>query len=132
MRKNIILLIIIRAAGLIFVIAGVVHWLIIFGVIYEKTPILLTYYFNSLAILNLIAGFNLILCKEFGRKVGLFIMLTQIPSHSYMIAMDLFYFWNSGVSILERIVDIVLSLLYIYVFSFNVSVRKFMNENCAV
>lgn len=98
---------IIKTAGVLFIGGGIIHWLIIFGIFKEKTPLLITLYFHSLSILSPAAGAGLFQLKEWGRKTAIFIAGTQIPAHLYMITIDRFYAWNSGLSYTERIADII-------------------------
>lgn len=103
--------------GIGFCLGGLVHWLIIFGVMSEKTPQLITIYFHSLAVLSPAAGIGLILAREWGRKLGFFIAATQIPAHLAMIGLDQFWGYNSGVGIAERGFDLVFAVFYILFFS---------------
>ena len=110
--------IIIRSIGAFFLLGGVVHWLIIFGVMKEVAPILITIYFHSLAIFSPLAGYGLCNFREWGRKLGLIIALTQLPAHSYMIYLDSYTKWNSGVTTCERGLDMAFAIFFLIYFQF--------------
>jgi hypothetical protein len=105
---------IIKLAGILFIAGGIIHWLIIFDILKEKTPLLITVYFHSLSVLSPAAGAGLLLFKERGRKTALFIAATQIPAHLYMMTIDRFCEWNSGLSYNERIIDIIFACFILF------------------
>lgn len=108
---------IIKTVGIGFCIGGFVHWMIIFGLMQELTPILITIYFHSLAILSPACGIGILLSKAWGRKLGFFIACTQIPAHLYMLWLDHFTNWQSGVNFSERSFDLVFAVFYIIFFN---------------
>lgn len=108
---------IIRVIGVLFCMGGIVHWLIILGVMTERAPFIITAYFHSLALLGPLAGFGLVFYKNWGRRLGYFISVTQIPAHVCMLILDQFYHWSSGVGMLERGIDILFAIFYIVFFS---------------
>ena len=118
MKKLMIHTIIIRTIGVLFLLGGIVHWLIIFGVIKEATPVLITIYFHSLAIFSPLTGYGLCIFREWGRKLGLIIVLTQLPAHSYMIYLDSYTNWNSGVTTWERGLDMAFAIFFLIYFQF--------------
>lgn len=97
---------VLRTFGVVLIAGGVVHWLIIFGVMFEKTPLLLEIYFHSLAVLSPAAGIGLLTHRVYGIKLAMFIFITQVPAHSYMIYLDAVQHWDSGYSIPLRLLDI--------------------------
>jgi len=120
-------LIIIKITGLLFLYGSVIHWLIIFGVMSEKAPLLLTVYFHSLAVFNILAGIGLLSLKPWGRIAGFYIAVTQIPAHIIMIYLDMVHHYNSGLTCMERGIDIGFALFYIIYFT-NPKIRlKFYN-----
>jgi hypothetical protein len=110
-------IIIIKFTGILFFIGGIIHWLIIGGIMKEVTPFFITIYFHSLAVLSPAAGYGLLFLKNFGRKLGFFIAATQIPAHLTMIWLDNFNNWNSLVSWPERLVDIIFAIFFLIYFS---------------
>ena len=106
--------IVLRISGFLFIAGGIVHWLIIFGVLVEKAPFILGLYFHSLAVLSAAAGLGLMLLKNWGIKTATFICVTQIPAHLYMMYLDSFKDWNSGYSITGRAVDLFLVVFFIW------------------
>ena len=108
--------IIIRVVGALFILGGIVHWLIIFGVMKETTPLFISIYFHSLAIFSPLAGVGLCFIKEWGRKLGLVIALTQILAHGYMLYLDSYQNWNSGVTAWERGLDMAFAIFYLIYF----------------
>ncbi|MBW2661535.1 MAG: hypothetical protein JRD93_06015 [Deltaproteobacteria bacterium] len=117
--------IIIQTIGVLFLLGGIVHWLIIFGVIKEATPVLITIYFHSLAIFSPLAGIGLCFIKEWGRKLGLLIALTQLPAHGYMLYLDSYANWNSGVAPWERGLDMAFAIFYLIYFQFSAIKTRF-------
>ena len=116
--------IIIRMIGALFLLGGVVHWLIIFGVMKEAAPLFITVYFHSLAIFSPLAGIGICFIKEWGRKLGLLIALTQLPAHGYMLYLDSYANWNSGVAPWERGLDMAFAIfLLIYFQSSSIKTR---------
>ena len=109
--------IIIRFIACLFFLGGIIHWLIIFNVIQEITPMIVTIYFHSLSILSPLTGLGLFQLKEWGRKLGFYIVITQIPAHAYMIWLDTFSEWDSGVGFSERGLDLVFAVFYIIFFN---------------
>lgn len=106
---------ILRIFAILLVLGGLVHWLIIFGVMTERTPLLIEAYFHSLAILSPAAGVGLWLRSTPGIQLATFIFITQIPAHLYMIYLDSYQGWESGYSVPMRLLDIamvVIGLLY--------------------
>jgi len=95
---------------------GVAHWLIILGVMQEKTPLVITIYFHSLAGLSPLAGVGLCLIKKWGRSAGMVIAFTQIPAHTYMLYLEAYRNWNSRVATWERGIDIAFAIFYIIYF----------------
>ena len=108
---------IIKITAIGLCLGGVVHWLIILGFMQEITPFSITLYFHSLAVLSPLAGVGIFKFRDWGRKLGYFIVITQIPAHSYMIWLDNFTTWESGVGISERGFDLVFAVFYIIFFS---------------
>lgn len=100
----------------VFLIGGFIHWLIIFGVMTERSPLLLTTYFHSLAVLDLLVALGLLYKKRWALYLGLMIALTQIPAHVYMWYIDNYLAYGSGVGIETRIIDILLSIIYLGIF----------------
>ncbi len=101
--------------ALLLVLGAVIHWLIIFGVMYELAPLVLTLYFHSLAIVGIVAGYGLFKSKKYGYYVSLYIAVTQFFSHGYMAYVQYYYLYDSGVSLMERGVEILFSIfLFIY------------------
>jgi len=108
---------VINLTAIIFFLGGIIHWLIIFGVMNERAPALLTYYFHSLAVLDLLVAFGLYRLKRWSLYLGLFITITQIPAHQYMMFLDYVRDYDSEIDFMTRSVDIILSLVYFYIFS---------------
>ncbi|WP_319574667.1 hypothetical protein [uncultured Desulfobacter sp.] len=108
---------VIKITGIGFCLGGVVHWLIILGWMQEITPTIITVYFHSLAVLSPLAGIGIFRFKEWGRKLGYFVVITQIPSHTYMILLDHFQNWGSGVGVFERSLDLLFAGFYIIFFN---------------
>jgi len=107
---------VLRLSGLLFVAGGIVHWLIIFGILVEKTPLLIGMYFHSLAVLSAAAGVGLMLLKNWGITLAIWICVTQIPAHLWMMYLDAYTGWNSGYDLSARAIDLLLvSLFLIYV-----------------
>lgn len=108
--------IVLGVSGILFIVGGVIHWLILFGVIVEKAPFLVGTYFHSLAVFSMIAGIGLVRSKNWGIQIAIVICVTQIPAHLYMIYLDSFKGWNSGYGVPERVVDLALvSAFIIYI-----------------
>ena len=99
------------------IVAGAVHWLIIFGIMHERTPLLITVYFHSLAVIDPVSAVGLFKRRNWGRLMAMGLAALQIPAHGYMIYLDNFTSWTSGLSLPERMVDMVLSTVMIAVFS---------------
>lgn len=116
---------IIRFTGLLFLYGGVIHWLIICGIMKEKAPLILTIYFHSLAVLSIIAGVGLLTIKNWGRKIGYLIVITQIPAHIIMLYLDIFQNYGSGVSAGERSLDLGFALFYVIFYSLNITKSNF-------
>lgn len=108
---------IIQLVGIGFVVGGCIHWMIILGIMQEATPVFITFYFHSLAVLSPLAGIGLFKLRKWGRGLGFFIVITQIPAHLYMIWLDNFTSWESGLSLIERGFDIGFAVFYIIFFS---------------
>jgi hypothetical protein len=117
--------VLIRIIGGLFIAGGVVHWLIILGVMTEITPFVITYYFHSLAVLSPLTGIGLIFVKNWGRKLGMLIAVTQIPAHAVMIYLDTFSGWQSGVSPWERSIDLVFAVFYLVFFNLKTVRQRF-------
>lgn len=102
--------------GTLFTVGGIIHWLIILGVMVERTPLFLTVYFHSLAVFSTMAGIGMFFRKRWGIKIALVICLTQIPAHLYMIYLDVFKNWNSGFGIAGRSIDLgLVSAFLVYI-----------------
>lgn len=110
--------------GFGFLVAGLLHWLVVLGFISEKTPLVIDVYFDSLAVLNLIVAWGFFTNVAWAITLGLAIMLLQLPAHSYMIYLDEWSSYGSGLSNSARIVDIFFALLYIYYYYFWSGVRS--------
>lgn len=82
----------------------------------EAAPLLITAYFHSLAIFSPLAGIGLCFIKEWGRKLGLVIVLTQLPAHGYMLYLGSYANWNSGVAPWERGLDMAFAIFYLIYF----------------
>lgn len=115
----------IRIIGCLFITGGIVHWFIIFGVMKEITPVVITYYFHSLAVLSPLAGIGLIAIKNWGRMFGMLIAATQIPSHTIMIYLDVCKSWDSGLVPWERGIDLAFAVFYLIFFNLKVVRRHF-------
>ncbi len=109
--------IILKIIGIGFWIGGAVHGLIIFGIMEEIAPLTVTLYFHSLAVLSPLCGTGIILLKKWGRQLGFWIVCTQIPAHFYMIWLDTLTDWQSGVSVIERGVDLAFAVFYLVFFN---------------
>lgn len=94
-------------------VGALIHWLIIFGIMVEKTPFVLTMYFHSLAVINIIGGTGILMMKQWGRMVGLLIATTQIPAHLAMVILGVYYNYDSGLTIVERGVDIGFAVFFL-------------------
>jgi len=117
---------IIRLFGFFLIVAGIIHWFILIGFLSEKTPLLLTWYFDSLAFFDILAGVGMYLIRPWGLKIAFLIVITQIPAHFFMMYLDYFEGYQSGFSILGRMLDITLlggGLLY---------ARKFLQKSHTV
>lgn len=75
----------IKIISILFLLGAISHWLIIFGILKEKAPPLINWYFHSLAILNPLVAFGLWRRKEWGRFLAITICITQFPAHGYML-----------------------------------------------
>lgn len=106
---------------------GIIHWLIIFGVMKETAPLFISIYFHSLAVFSPITGIGVALIKEWGRKAGLLIAITQIPAHLYMLYLDNFANWKSGLTAWERGIDIVFAIFFLSYFN-SCSVKEKFRE----
>lgn len=120
--------IIIKVVGVLFILGGIIHWLIIFGVLKEIAPFFITIYFHSLAVFSPLAGIGLVLIKKWGRKTGLLIALTQIPAHLYMLYLDNFANWESGLTVLERGIDIVFAIFFLSYFNSCIVKERFRDN----
>ena len=80
---------------------------------YEKSPLLLTVYFHSLAVFDIVAGIGILMNKKCGYIITLLIALTQIPAHSYVLVLDVYRLYGSGVSVLVREIEIFLSVCFL-------------------
>lgn len=109
---------IIRIASILFIYGAVTHWLIIFGILTEVAPLILTIYFHSLAILNPITAYGLWKLKSFGKNLGMFIAITQLISHGWMLIFYPFENW--------RILDIIFAVFYMIYFS-KEKIKKLFN-----
>ena len=107
----------INLSAVLLIVAGAVHWLIIFGVMHEHTPLLVAVYFHSLAVFDPLAAVGLFKRRNWGRLLAIALAALQLPAHGYMIYLDNFAGWTSGLSLPERMVDVVLSTVLIIVFS---------------
>lgn len=116
---------IIRFTGLLFLYGSIIHWLIILELMHEKAPLILTIYFHSLAVFNIVACVGLLLVKNWGRKTGFFIVITQIPAHFVMLFLDIFQNYGSGVSTEERILDLGFALFYVIFYSMRITKANF-------
>lgn len=115
----------IRIIGGLFIAGGMVHWLIILGVMTEIAPLVITFYFHSLAALSPLAGVGLIFIKNWGRKLGMLIAITQIPAHAVMIYLDEFAGRHSGVAPWERGIDLVFAVFYLVFFNLKTTRHHF-------
>ena len=105
---------VIRTFGVLLIIAGFIHWLIIFGILSERSPFILTVYFNSLSIIDILAGIGMLLLRPWGLKIVFFIIVTQIPAHLYMMYLDTFQEYQSGFSVPGRVFDMALLLIGLF------------------
>ncbi len=95
--------------GVILIIAGVIHWFSIFGILpSEKTPFFIGSYFDSLALFDIIAGIGILFRRQWGLWLVFFILITQIPAHSYMAYLDIVHQYGSGFTPIFRFIDIVI------------------------
>lgn len=100
--------------GVLLICGGLIHVGIIVGLFHENTPIFITFYFHSLAIIDLIAGYSVISRRRYAYWFIMFIGITQIFSHGYMVFLDTYLGYNSGVLIVSRCMDIIFSMFLIY------------------
>lgn len=99
--------------GILLIIGGVIHWLIIFGVLHERAPYGITLYFHSLAVLDILAGVGLIRQYRWAYLLVAYIGVTQIAAHGYMSVLDIHHQYGSGITTIERGVDILIALTFI-------------------
>lgn len=100
--------------GLIFVVAGFVHWLIIGGVLTENAPAIITYFFHSLAVIDFVVAYCFLKRKYELHPVVYFVAVGQIIAHSYMIYLDQYTGYGSGVSTLSRYIEIIFAIFLIF------------------
>lgn len=118
--------IVLGISGILFIAGGIIHWLIIFGILVEKAPFLVGMYFHSLAVFSMAAGIGLVLSKAWGIQIAMVICVTQIPAHLYMMYLDTFKAWNSGYGVPARVIDLALvGAFIIYIACRN----SFLNRN---
>jgi hypothetical protein len=106
-------LIIIWIIAIALVIGAIIHFLIIFDIIYEKNPPVIELFFDSLAVINILAAISLVLKKSWGRKLAILIFLFQLPSHGYMFYLEESSNYVSGFSRTARTVDVLLCFLFL-------------------
>ena len=100
----------IRIIAALFVLGGLAHWLLLFGVLHEHAPWPIAIYFHSLAVLDPLAGAGLWRCRQWGRWLALAIAATQLAAHGCMIYLDTAAGWQSGVGLPERLLDMAFAL----------------------
>lgn len=108
--------VIIRFFGVLFIIAGLIHWSGFFINIPERAPYTLSFYFNSLIFFDILTGVGMLFVRPWAIVIALLILVTQIPAHLFMIYLDIFEEYRSGFPILGRVTDItflVAGLLYL-------------------
>jgi len=76
---------VIRAAAIVWLLAGAIEWLFIFGILKEEAPRAIAIFFRSCAILNLLIAFGLWNLMEWARLLGLVVVILQFFSHSYIL-----------------------------------------------
>jgi len=101
--------------GILLVVAGCIHWFIIFGVFSERAPLVVDSYFNSLAVIDIVAGIGLLVSrKRWVYELILFIGITQILAHGYMLYIGIAEQYDSGISASNRIFEIGLAIFLIF------------------
>lgn len=111
-------ILIFKFVGVLFIFGGLIHFAILAGFLVERAPSFISWYFHSLSILDIVTGIGLYKQKTWAVKLGLFIMYTQIPTHSYMLYLDMFQDYRSGVPEWQRFIELGLAIFYISLFSF--------------
>ena len=119
-------------AAVLLLVGSLVHWLIILGVLKEHAPLPITLYFHSLAVINPICAIGLFKRKRWGRLMAIGVGLTQLPAHGYMIYLDNFAGWISGLSLSERLIDMVLCIILIAAFSSTPFERAFADDTSEI
>lgn len=111
-------------SGCLFNVGGIIHWLIIFGLLQERAPALVTVYFHSLAVFSTAAGIGLLLSKGWGITIAVIICVTQIPAHLYTIYLDVSKGWNSGYAVSARVTDLILVSAFLVYIAFRKTLQN--------
>ena len=80
------LFILIRGVAVLWILNGIGHWLIIFGVFPEdKAPDILINLFRIFAVLTLVIGFGMWNMKDWSRALGIFVAILSLLAHGWMV-----------------------------------------------
>lgn len=105
---------------ILLITASLIHFLIIFGVFKEEGLLpLISWYFNSLSLVNIIAAYGIWNFRKWGRVIVLLIAITQIASHSYLLLKLGTY------QLPARIIDIAFAIYFLVYFNSKNIKKKF-------
>lgn len=112
--------------GILLVIAGGIHWFIIFGFFSERAPLVVDIYFNSLAVVDIVAGVGLLVSRRrWVYETIFFIGITQVLAHGYMLYIGVTEHYESGISAFDRVVEIGLAVFLIFFSGMFLELKKY-------
>ena len=102
---------IIKITAIVWLIAGLIEWLFVIGILTETNPKPVTFLFRSCAVLNLLIAYGLWQHAEWARVLGLVVVVFQFWAHSWMIFLEM------PKPQVYRIIELAMFIFYLVYFS---------------
>lgn len=80
---------IITITSIVWLLAGIIEWLFVFGIMKEENPKAVTVLFRACAVLNLLIAYGLWHLMDWARLLGMVVVITQFVAHSWMIRREM-------------------------------------------